>query len=268
MRYNSRGGQGAGIIFVAALAAVLIALTLGITYRRVMVVKNVEVTGVDEELANEVRRLSGVNLGQSIYDVDRRRIAINLRANGYIKLCEVEIERPDTVRIAVKQRTKAAALQHLGFTYVVDEEMNVLECCSGLSEAGTMIVTGAPIQQTPVGMPVNMDEQKRSQLGYIISGIGGAGVADMISEINVASLQNIYIVTRSGYVFRIGSTDDIEAKLKWIRPVEAQLRAEGRPSGTVDITSGIAADYIPAGSAPEAAAPAGDTFLPAASKTP
>lgn len=266
---SDRGqGRGSTVLIFIALFALLAGVVLGVMYRRVMVVKDVQILGLQGEEAARVRELAGIRLGQSIFDVDSRQIAINMREDGYIKLCAVEVVKPDRVVISVSRRTKVAAFEHLGFTYVVDGELSVLECADGLSDTGVMIVTGAAVQHTPVGMPINIDAKKGELVKTLLKAIEEAGLTSSISEMNVSSAQNLYIVTRSRYVFRLGDTSSLEEKLKWVRPMEERLTGEGRASGTVDVTGVGSADYIPPRAtpapslAPYAAATPAPTFAP------
>ena len=220
------------MLVAIALVALILGAVSGVVFRKVMVVKNIVVEGVDDETANTARALSGIRLGQSVFDIDERQIAINLREDGYIKLCSVEVQRPDTVILNLKKRVGVAAFEHLGFTYIVDSELSVLECVGALSDAGVMIVTGAPIQRTPVGMPLNVDATRGDMLKTLLSAVESAGISGDISEINVANEQNLYCVMRGGLVFRLGDITNIESKLAWITPMQRQLLSEGRSSGT------------------------------------
>lgn len=268
--------RGTRILIAVAIVALLAATALGIAYRKVMVIKNIEVAGVDDATAQKVRYLSGLKLGQSIFDVDSRQIAINLRADGYIKLCDVAVERPDTVRISVAMRTPAAALQHLGFSYLVDGELSVLESSNGQTDFGVPLIKGASMQQTPVGMTLNMDIRQRELAMELLEAIYGAGLGELVSEINIADTQNLTLTTRTGQVYRLGDRTNMATKLSLVAPVDAQLSAEGREPGTVDVSGGKYADYIPPESTPAptpmpgttAKASQGPEFVPLATATP
>ena len=255
------------MLIAIALVALILGAISGVVFRKVMVVKNIVVEGVDEDTASDARKLSGIRLGQSVFDIDERQIAINLRENGYIKLCSVEVQKPDTVILNLKKRVGVAAFEHLGFTYIVDSELSVLECVGALSDAGVMIVTGAPIQRTPVGMPLNVDATRGDMLKTLLGAVEAAGISGDISEINVANEQNIYCVMRGGLVFKLGDITSIESKLAWITPMQRQLLSEGKSSGTVDVTGVTSADYIPPSATPEPASQPGQT-LPAVTFVP
>lgn len=244
MRTGRKGGVAKALLVIGVIA-VICGIAIGIYFDKVMVVKTLTVQGVDDAAKQDVARMSGIRLGQSIYDVDSRQVAINLREDGYIKLVDLEVIKPDTVVLTAARRQKVAALEHLGFLYVVDREMSVLECLSGMSDAGVLRITGAQIQQTPVGMAVNMEENVRDTAAQVLSAIEDAGLGDEIAELNVASVHDLYVVTRSRYVFRLGTAQRLAEKLAWVRPMVEQLTGEGRTSGTVDVSGVSAADYMP-----------------------
>lgn len=262
-----RGGR---ILMLAAMAALALAAALGIVGRNVMVVKDIQVTGVDEAAARHVRELAGLRLGESIFGVDAAEIAANLRADGYIKLCGVEVVRPDRVIISVEERTPAAAVEHLGFSYLVDAELSVLEVSNGQTDFGVPVVRGANMQNTPVGMALNIEEGQRELAMGLIGAVYGAGIEAITAEIDMSDSQNISLKTRSGYIVMLGDRENMAQKLALVGPVEAQLRLDGRASGTVDVSSARFADYIPPSGTPEptlmpgAAAPAtsAPSFVP------
>ncbi len=254
--------RGARILIAVAIVALLTAGALSVAYRKVMVVKNIEITGVDAETAQQVRYMSGIRLGQSIFDVDSRQIAINLRKDGYIKLCGVEVRKPDTVEIAVALRTPAAALEHLGFSYLVDGELCVLESSNGQTDYGVPLIKGADMQQTPVGMTLNMDSSRRELAIELIDAVYQAGLGELIAEINMADTQNLTLRARSGQLYSLGDRTNLASKLSLMSPVDARLSAEGRALGTVDVSSGRYADYIPPESTPAPTAMPGATAGP------
>ncbi len=245
-RHRSKKRMLIAILLVALIACA----AAGILVRKVMVVKNIVVEGVDDELAADARTLSGIHLGQSVFDIDEHDIAINLRANGYIKLCSVDVQKPDTVVLKLEKRNAIAAFEHLGFTYIVDSELYVLECVSGLSNSGYTLITGVDIQRTPVGMALNIDTSRGEMIKTLLSTIEKLDLCDTISEINAANSQSIVCETGDGVEFKLGDISSIETKLSWIEPMLKQLKKEGRLSGTVDVSSPTSADYLP----PEATA--------------
>ncbi len=233
------------MLIAIALVALIVCATAGILVRKVMVVKNIVVQGVDDELAADARTLSGIRLGQSVFDIDERDIAINLRTNGYIKLCSVDVQKPDTVVLRLEKRNAVAAFEHLGFTYIVDNELYVLECISGLSNSGYTLITGVDIQRTPVGMPLNIDTSRGEMIKTLLSTIESLNLGDTVSEINAANSQSIICETSAGVEFKLGDISSLETKLSWIEPMLRQLRKEGLQSGTVDVSGLTSADYSP-----------------------
>ena len=53
------------MLVAIALVALILGAVSGVVFRKVMVVKNIVVEGVDDETANTARALSGIRLGQS-----------------------------------------------------------------------------------------------------------------------------------------------------------------------------------------------------------
>ena len=67
-----------------------------------------------------------------------------------------------------------------------------------------------------------------------------------ISEINVASLDDLYLVTRDGLIIRLGEKESLDAKIALVRAALAPLRAAYTVRGAVlDVSTGQMADFRP-----------------------
>ena len=73
-----------------------------------------------------------------------------------------------------------------------------------------------------------MDASQRELAMELLEAIYGAGLGELVSEINIADTQNLTLTTRTGQVYRLGDRTDMATKLSLVAPVDAQLSAEGR----------------------------------------
>ncbi len=226
------------------LLGLVFVLAAGFVLSRVFVVKRVAVNGNERVGDQQIVDLSGVMLGRSIFTVDQDAIARAFEREGGIALTDVEVVWPDTVRLSVRERTRAAIVNHLGMSIAVDEAGVVIEVLRALPEGALPVVTGISATGYQPGQPVRSSVP--TQVDAMASVLGAAraqGLTELISELNVSDLDNLYLMTRAGMMVKLGDAADMDAKLIWMQSALNSLSAEGVTSGTINVASGKDAIY-------------------------
>ena len=55
----------------------------------------------------------------------------------------------------------------------------------------------------------------------------------------------ITAIARSGVIVKLGDTDNMDEKIRWLRSAVSDLETRGETRGTLDVSSGTRADYRP-----------------------
>ena len=66
-----------------------------------------------------------------------------------------------------------------------------------------------------------------------------------VAEINIASLDSIYLITQDGYTANIGDAQDLRAKIGTVRAVVSELRRRGLTGGMIEAPVPGQASYRP-----------------------
>ncbi|MEA4899396.1 MAG: FtsQ-type POTRA domain-containing protein [Christensenellaceae bacterium] len=224
-----------GLVFV---------LAAGFVVSRVFVVRRVAVSGNERVGDQQIVELSGILPGRSIFTVDRAAVARAFEREGNVALTDVEVVWPDTVRLSVRERTRAAVVNHLGMSIAVDEAGVVIEVLRSLPEGALPVVTGLsatgyqPGRQVRSSVPTQVDA-----MASVLGAARSQGLTELISELNVSDLDNLYLMTRAGMMVKLGDAASMDAKLMWMQSALNSLTAEGASSGTINVASGKDAIY-------------------------
>ncbi len=237
------GRDRRGLRFLLLLAAVcmLIILIRG----RIYVIREIKVTGNSTRSASEIAGQSGLDLGMNIFRVDKAAVERNLSVNNYVELLEVHIETPDKVILEIRERTACAAVNCAGVILVVDEKGYILERLTGVPETdGILVVSGMDVS---IGAQGRMIESgvagQKDAMNRVIEAVRSAGMEKQFSELNVADMDNLYMMSDSGVQVMLGDETQLESKLIWARAVLDKLMQEGVMSGVLDVSSGKNAVY-------------------------
>lgn len=242
-RSLSAGRDRRALRFVAMLAAVCVLVIL--VRGRIYVIREIEVTGNSMKSASEIAGQSGLYLGMNIMNVDRESVERNLSGDSYVKLLDVEVNLPDTVILRVSERSACAAVNCAGVILLISEDGYILERLTSVPETeGIVVVSGMDVSVGPQGRTIESDVagQKRV-MSAVLAAIRTAGMEKWVSELNVADMDNLYLVSDTGIQVLLGDEMQLEDKLVWTRAVMEKLTLDGVMSGVLDVSSGKNAVY-------------------------
>lgn len=102
-------------------------------------------------------------------------------------------------------------------------------------------------------------------LRAILTELHSQDVIQLVSEINLEAVSDLWMTTVSGFEVRLGNFEDMAEKIRWLRAVEPILVSEGYSGGVITVSTGENASYL----APEETpAPDGGTEPDAGSSEP
>lgn len=242
-RKRRRGSRQSGrlVLFLMLICAVGLAVYLK---GNVFIVREVKVSGVSAEEQNRIMRLSGIELGDNIFRVDAEQVRKNLAGDGHLQLTGVDCQLPGTVVISVETRRPAALINYLGVVLVVDGQGYILEQRGDMADLNVPVVSGVKISQFQVGKLIESSVPGQiAAMDAVLSELETQNATEQISELNVANLDNLYLVSRAGLQIQLGDSSNLSDKLIWMRGVMSQLESEGLTTGVLDVSSGKSAVY-------------------------
>nr|MBR4281290.1 FtsQ-type POTRA domain-containing protein [Clostridia bacterium] len=219
--------------------AAVLALILALVYwsgqvRVINVVGNVQVP------EQEVISRSGIRIGQNGWSIDEEAVMRRVESHRYLRCTLVDVQL-DTVTIHVREREPKAYLNHNGMLITLDNRGFVLEetLDTDAADASLVKVSGLSIRRCALGQKINltMAEQLETYTKILVELEAMQGLS-MIRELDMASMDSIYLVTKDDFQVRLGDEDKIHEKLRAFmitkKALEEMSDTRGK-KGTIDV---------------------------------
>lgn len=231
------------------ILAVLALLTVAAVFVReqFFTIRQVEICYVSDIPYQEVLTLAGLDAGVNYFGLSETAIRAGIDANRYLTFERMEKVWPDKVILYVTERRADANIVHMGWQYTISRDGMVLERSAQINlDNGCVLISGVSIRDIRVSAPISCQNAAQMEAMYaLLDELDMQGYARQVAELNLSSLDNIYLVTMDGYTVNLGDTHDLRAKLGTVRAVVTELRARGLKGGMVEASVPGEATYRP-----------------------
>lgn len=234
--------------WVILILAVLVAVG-GLVYGAVFQVRDITVQGGVTIPEKHIINLSGITEGMNTFSIDDDLVEKNIESNRYLSFVCVDKQLPDKVVIQVKERIPAAAVKYCGILYTMDNRGMVLEeSLDTETETGLVLVSGMGIHDCRVGQVLNLnDAQQMQTFTEILVELKVMSALNRVKELDLSNMDNLFIVSTNGFTVRLGTVDNLHAKLRSMLLTLDHLTREGYEGGTVDVSAPVNPTYTPEG---------------------
>lgn len=225
-----------------ALACVLALAVWLILVTQVFIVREVRVEGAGDD-AQQVARMSGIQLGSRMGAADASQVRINVESNGRYAFVEMDERYPNSVILTVRPRTRDAIVSQGGKVLVLDSDAYVISVEDGLPAQSLPYVTGLRPSNYIVGRQLDTADGRCGAMKAVLEAVRQHNAWNYVSEISVADLSRLTITSRTGILVTLGDASNMNNKILWMVGTLADLESRGEVTGTLDVSSGTKADY-------------------------
>ena len=233
-------GSGAVKRFLAIFCVVVVAAV--ILYSALFRVRVIHVVGNTTVTEQEIVNLSGLKIGQNSMTIDDEKVMRKVEGNRYLRCTLVDVQW-DSVTIHVKERVPAVHINHNGMEVVLDNRGFVLEesLNTGGDHSGLVKVIGLNVRRCALGQQISLASASQLQTyTQILVELKAMKGIDLIAELDMSSMDSIYLTTRGEeaqrFYVRLGSEESIHEKLRAFMITREKVLQMGYTSGTIDVT--------------------------------
>lgn len=238
---------GAGATKKILLIAAIVVAVAVILYSALFQVRTITVLGNSAITAEEVIRLSGLRIGQSSMTIDDEAVMRKVEGNRYLRCTLVDVQW-DSVIIHVRERVPAAWINHNGMVVLLDNRGFVLEesLTDYAGDAGLVKVIGLDVRRCALGQTISLETSTQLETyTQILVELKAMKGLELLSELDMSSMDSIYLATRDGFYVRLGSEDSIHEKLRAFMITREEVIGMGYSTGTIDVTDPGRPTYSP-----------------------
>lgn len=199
-------------------------------------VDSIQVENTGRLKDDEIRRLSGVDIGGRMFDLKLMEIGAKIESNPWVAKAQVERIFPRTIKIKVTEYIPAAIINH-GCLYYVAEDGTVFKPLEIGEKINFPLLTG--IEQKDILQ--NRDETRTLlagavQLAELLRKRTSFNL-EKVSEIHIDPLQGYELLTLEGGVpVRIGFTD-FETKLSRLERIYYEIESRLAVTQYIDLNA-------------------------------
>ena len=226
-----------------AIAVLGVALWL-LLARVVFVVRGVQVEGAGEIPSGDVLRLSGIRMGGPIGGVDAEQVRLAVESDGRLAFVGLEKRYPNQILLTVRPRSHDAVMLQGGKALVLDSAGYVAQVLDQLPE-NLPYVSGLRASYYLLGRQLDTADGRCGAMEAVLEALKARGAMQFASEISVADIEDLRVVTRTGVTVLLGNAENMPDKIAWMAAALSDLEARGERGGKLDVYSGRKADYIP-----------------------
>ncbi len=228
---------------------ILIALAVFVLGNNVFIIREISVEGNRYCTKEEIIQSAGVKIGDGMFSIDTARVRDGINQNRYLKFVSLWRDFPSHLILRVEEQTPRATLSWMGTMALLGEGGVVLEQTAdiGLMPPGVTI-TGMQVENIRAGQKVKYSVAGQGDaIDAVLAELQRQNMLSDISELNVATLDNLYLVTQDGLQVALGNDENLAKKVELARAALAYLRGttETIRGGMLDVTSAAAADFRP-----------------------
>lgn len=238
---------GSGTTKKFLLVTAIVVVIAFILYSTLFQVRRIVVRGNTTIPGQDIVRLSGLKVGQNSLTIDDEEVMRKIESNRYLRCTLVDVQW-DSVTIHIKERVPAVWINHNGMSVLMDNRGYVLEesLTSYSSYDNLVKVIGLDVRRTALGQTISLNSPTQLETyTQILVELKAMKGLDMLSELDMTSMDSIYLATRDGFYVRLGSEDSIHEKLRAFMITRDKVIEMGYSSGTIDVTDPGRPTYSP-----------------------
>ncbi len=228
-------------VILVAILAIAVYLLLD---NYVFVVRDIEVIGAQTMGAEDVIRLAQLPIGKPLRQVREEKVRRALESTGKLALESIQTKPPNRVLLTVRERRQAALVQNAGQVLALDSDGVVIAQYQSVPEESSVYVTGLNVRHFALGSQIGGDSQAVEDMVAVLRALQAVDAEALVSELNVADSQQLYFYSRTGIQVMLGSNDNMERKLQWMKSALLDLEGRGETRGRLDVSSGNKADFL------------------------
>ncbi|ORU01347.1 Cell division protein FtsQ [Anaerovibrio sp. JC8] len=219
-----------GILRVLGVLAAFLAF-IAIALSPVFVLKHVNVHGNSYLPDEEIVRISGINLGENLFQLATDEIMQTMSKDIRIEQAIVRRKFPDSLDIQVVERIPLAIIK-CDYGYLeVGRGGIVLDAHRTLAQIPVPIVSGVEVSNLFVG-----DTVENEQLNKVLNFLDKLNhdTAISIAEINITDPNNVIVYMNHSVQLKMGALDSLQRKLEITESVNREVKQAKHPIEYVD----------------------------------
>lgn len=244
-----RSRRGSHVIALIVCVALLLMTVTILFASPLFSVQEIRVVGNSSVSTEEIIERSGLKTGMNRFFLNEDEVMARVEGNHYL-ICElVHMPEWNTVEIRVRERQVIAVIDYNGLMYYADNRGMILEEFAdrtSIPMTDKILVVGLNVRRCDVGRIITLSNAEQLNVyNEILVELRVMSALDRIEELDMSSMESIFLATRDGYSVRLGNGSDIHRKLRAMLLTLDALEGNEDGPGTIDVSAPINPTFVP-----------------------
>ena len=244
-----KGRRGSHVIALIVCVALLLMTVTILFASPLFAVQEIRVVGNSSVSTEEIIERSGLRTGMNRFSLNADEVMERVEGNHYL-ICElVHMPEWNTVEIRVREREVIAVIDYNGLMYYADNRGMILEEFANrtaIPMSDKILVVGLNVRRCDVGRIITLTSAEQLNVyNEILVELKVMSALDRIEELDMSSMESIFLATRDGYSVRLGNSSDIHRKLRAMLLTLDALAGGEDGVGTIDVSAPVNPTFTP-----------------------
>lgn len=198
-------------------------------------ISEITIEGENQLSSQEILDVSGLQLGENIYNFSKIKTMESIKENPYISTVEIKRKLPSTVKVIITERTPSF-LTEVGNAYMyIDNQGYILEVSNDKLELPILTSLSTELNNAKTGDRLNSEDLKK--LGDVLQIVSVAktnSVYDKIINIDIADSSNLIINLQDEKTAYLGDVKNLNIKMWYLSKI---LESEKGNPGEIFLSS-------------------------------
>lgn len=226
---------------------VVVSVALVVLISTVFRLNQITIHGRVNRSAEDIVMKSGLVRGRNVLFIKEEDVRAEMAKDHTLIFLGMQKAYPDEIHISIEERNSVAVMQWAGIRYTLDDTGMVMDENNSIDTPVTLpLVLGFKVNYVTVGNQLIVSNQKQMEAyKTIMYELYEQMCGEMITEINVSDVENIYLLTADGTTVKLGTSANMTAKIGTLKSFVAYMRQLGDSTGYFDVSSEIEGKFRP-----------------------
>ena len=183
--------------------------------------KNIYVEG-NEKISDEaIISLSGLNLYENIFKLNKNSVIDKIKENAYIENAEISRKLPSTIEITIKERKVNYMLEYANSYAYINNQGYILEITNEKLDLPILIGYDTDLSTTTPGNRMDIDDLKKMDTVIRIYETAKSNeIGNLITKINISDSKDyILILDTEGKTVHLGECADLNTRILYLKSI-------------------------------------------------
>ena len=183
--------------------------------------KNIYVEG-NEKISDEaIISLSGLNLYENIFKLNKNSVIDKIKENAYIENAEISRKLPSTIEIRIKERKVNYMLEYANSYAYINNQGYILEITNEKLDLPILIGYDTDLSTTTPGNRMDIEDLKKMDTVIRIYETAKSNeIGNLITKINISDSKDyILILDTEGKTVHLGECADLNTRILYLKSI-------------------------------------------------